>query len=455
MVDCRSEARRGRNFARFAGEDARSPRRGPVARFVTPHNPALDSALAGRGCTASLCRAAIKMKILLLCDRVPDGPGDGLLLRTVNLAQQLVGRHTIDLACFDHRAGRRPVPGLFRRTWLVQAPPPRPPAGWLGPLGGWGPEALYAPCPELTQLMSTTIDPKDYDVVWDAGAVLFVHMPGRWARVPLVADLVDDMVLTFRRAMQAEPTPMGKLRQWKYSVVFGRFERSTMTRADRCVVVSDEDAASFARVSPRVPVAVIPNGVDAAHFAPVPEQARPGHLVFEGTMGFPPNEQAAVHLVRDIMPLVWAQAPQVTLSLVGRGAGAAVKCLASERVEVTGEVADVRAHVRRAQVFVCPLVSGAGIKNKLLQAWAMGLPTVATPVSVGGLGSRDGVELLIRESPQAFATAVLALLADEPMRLRLAAAARAAAVERFAWPAMAERFEALLLDAVERRRAAA
>ena len=170
-------------------------------------------------------------------------------------------------------------------------------------------------------------------------------------------------------------------------------------------------------------------------------------------MGFPPNEQAAVHLVNNIMPRVWARASQVTLSLVGRGAGPAVQALAGDRVEVTGEVADVREHVRRAQVFVCPLISGAGIKNKLLQAWAMGLPTVATPVSVGGLGASDGAELLIRESPQAFASAVLELLADEPARLRLAAAARAAAVERFAWPAMAGRLESLLRAAVERRRA--
>jgi polysaccharide biosynthesis protein PslH len=395
------------------------------------------------------------MKILLLCDRVPDGPGDGLLLRVVNLARQLAGSHDIDLVCFRSGQGRHPVPGLFKRTWTVNAPPTRPPAGWLGPLGGWGPDALYAPCPELTHLLSTAIDPADYDVVWDAGAVLFVHLPERWSKVPLVADLVDDMVLTFRRAMHSAPTLLGKLRQWKYSVVFGRFERSTMSRVDHCVVVSDEDAASFAQVSPRVPVSVIPNGVDAAAFVPAPALARPGHLVFEGTMGFPPNEQAAVHLVENIMPLVWAQAPAVTLSLVGRGVTPVVQALASDRVEVTGEVADVRAHVCRAQVFVCPLVSGAGIKNKLLQAWAMGLPTVATPISVGGLGARDEVELLVRQSPQAFASAVLELLADEPRRQRLAAAARAAAVDRFAWAAMGERFEGLLQESIEQRRVAA
>ena len=59
------------------------------------------------------------MKILLLCDRVPDGPADGLLLRVINLAQQLASRHVIDLACFDNGRGRRPLPGLFDQSAAV------------------------------------------------------------------------------------------------------------------------------------------------------------------------------------------------------------------------------------------------------------------------------------------------------------------------------------------------
>lgn len=392
------------------------------------------------------------MRVLLLCDRVPDGPGDGLLLRVINLARELSGRHEIDLVCFRGPEAREPMPALFRRVWCVDAPPARPKAGWLGPLGGWGPEALYAPCPALTRLLDREIDPADYDVVWDAGAVLFVHMPERWLSVPLVADLVDDMVLTFRRSMRAAPRLVDKLRLWKYSVVFGRFERDAMRRVSRCVVVSEDDAQSFARVSPNVPVAVVANGVDTTHYAPAPEAARALHLVFEGTMSFPPNEQGALHLLRDIMPLVWAREPGVTVSLVGRGPGQVLTALASERVEVTGEVDDVRAHVRKAQVFVCPLLSGAGIKNKLLQAWSMGLPTVATTISTGGLDARDGVELLVRDTPKDFASAVLGLLNDAPGRRKLGEAARHAAVTRFAWVAMADRLERMLLEAAEQGR---
>ncbi len=393
------------------------------------------------------------MKILLLCDRVPDGPGDGLLLRVLALAQELVGRHSLDLLCLQ-RPGQplNVAPGLFQRVWAAPALPPPAATGWWAPLTGWGPEALYSPSPRVAALFAQDIDPADYDVIWDAGAVLFAQLPARWDGVPVVADLVDDMVLTFRRAARAEPGLLGKLRMLKYAHVFGRFQRDTLRRAARCVVVGEEDAASFARVSPQVPVSVVANGVDTAFFAPDGTAVVPGRLVFEGTMAFPPNAQAARHLVQDIMPLVWARRPEVSLALVGRNPPPEVQALAGPRVQVTGSVPDVRQHVREAEVFVCPLVSGAGIKNKLLQAWAMARPVVATSASTGGLGASDGVDLLVRDGAPAFAEGVLALLDDPARAARLAAQGRRAAVERFAWPTMARSFEALLAEAAAARR---
>ena len=390
------------------------------------------------------------MRILLLCDRVLSEPADGLVLRVLNLARELASRHTIDLLCL--RQATQSVcapPGVFGRIWSAPRPPARPSAGWLGPFTGWSPAALYVHSPVVEQLLTTEINPSEYDVIWDAGAVLFTQLPATWAGVPVVADLVDDMVLTFQRARRSTPGLINKIRLWKYAHVFGRFERESMRRASRCVVVGDEDAASFSRVSPRVPVSVVANGVDTTYYAPDERTAVPGRLVFEGSMAFPPNEQAALFLVREIMPLVWAARPDATVALVGRNPALRLRELESERVIVTGAVADIRDFVLAADVFACPLLAGAGIKNKLLQAWAMARPVVATSVSVGGLGASDGENLLIRDGAEAFANAVLELLADPVRREQLGHAGRQVAVERFAWAAMAERFEALLLCAAD------
>jgi glycosyltransferase involved in cell wall biosynthesis len=326
-------------------------------------------------------------------------------------------------------------------------------AAQVGPLVGWSPYTPYPRSVEVDALFGHDIDPADYDVVWDAGAVLLWQLPRRWDAVPVVADLVDDMVLTYRRQARTAPGLLARLRWWKAAFVFARFEREVMRRAAHCVVVSDEDARSFARVSPRVPVSVIGNGVDTEHFRPLEVAEVPGRIVFECTMSFPPNEQAALYLVREVMPRVWERRPDATVALVGRDPGPALRVLAGPGVEVTGSVPDVREHVLRAEVFASPLVSGSGIKNKVLQAWALQRAVVATPMSLGGLAARPGEELLVRDGAAAFAEGVLELLADPDRRRALGAAGRRAACERFAWDAMAERFEALLLEAARSGRA--
>jgi len=121
-------------------------------------------------------------------------------------------------------------------------------------------------------------------------------------------------------------------------------------------------------------------------------------------------------------------------------------------VEFTDFVEDVRPYVRRACVFVSPLIGGAGIKNKVLQAWAMGKAVVATPLSIGGLEARDGEELIVADGAQAFADACVALCTDEALRERLGAAGRRAAVERCSWESATARLEAEFAQVVAESR---
>jgi glycosyltransferase involved in cell wall biosynthesis len=300
------------------------------------------------------------------------------------------------------------------------------------------------------QLLAGEIAPDNYDVVWDAGASMFPMLPAKWDGVPVVADLVDDMVLTFWRAMRSTSGLLAKLRILKYLGVNLLFERYCMRRVAHCCVVSEDDARYFSAVSPGVPVTVVPNGVDIDYFTPGKMETIPGRLVFEGTMAFEPNQQAATYLVRDVMPHIWRHRPDASVALVGRDPPGFIRDLANERVVVTGAVDDIRPYVQQAEVFVCPLLSGAGIKNKLLQAWAMGKAVVATSVSVGGLMASDGSNLLVRDGALSVAEAVLALM-DSPEQCRTLGDAGMATVARsFTWQAQTQLFEEILLSVASR-----
>ena len=149
----------------------------------------------------------------------------------------------------------------------------------------------------------------------------------------------------------------------------------------------------------------------------------PATLVFEGNMMFGPNVDAARRLALEILPIVRAAIPAARLVLVGRDPAPEVRALAGESVEVTGTVDDVRPFLARGTVFACPMRLGSGIKNKILQAWAMARPVVATPASLGGLAAHDEDNLLVREDNLGFSEAVIELIRD-PARVRTTRGAR-------------------------------
>ncbi len=137
-------------------------------------------------------------------------------------------------------------------------------------------------------------------------------------------------------------------------------------------------------------------------------------LLFVAGFGHPPNVDAAIWLVREIMPRVWESKPQARLSLVGSNPSAEVVALAGDRVEVTGFVSDdeLQRRYAAARVAAAPLRYGGGMKGKVIEAMRFGLPCVTTSIGKQGLET-VGDWLAAEDEPQAFADALLRLLDDD------------------------------------------
>ena len=127
----------------------------------------------------------------------------------------------------------------------------------------------------------------------------------------------------------------------------------------------------------------------------------------------PPNEDAVKFLVNEIMPYVWANYPEVQVTLLGSNPSTEVLDLVSERVSVTGFVEDVTPYFDLAKVFISPLRYGAGMKGKIGQSMSLGLPVVTTSVGAEGLFLINGKNALIADEPFEIANSIVSLIKDK------------------------------------------
>ena len=158
-------------------------------------------------------------------------------------------------------------------------------------------------------------------------------------------------------------------------------------------------------------------------------------------MAYAPNVAAMRYFTDEVLPLVRQSRPDTRLTIVGRDPAPAVLAMASEGVDVTGEVDDVRPYLAAAAVFVAPMVSGSGIKNKVLEAMAMACPVVATPLAVEGLPVRHGENVLVADGAAGLADAINRLLSDPGEAARLGQGGRALVEQTYTWDACASRYE--------------
>jgi GT2 family glycosyltransferase/2-polyprenyl-3-methyl-5-hydroxy-6-metoxy-1,4-benzoquinol methylase/glycosyltransferase involved in cell wall biosynthesis len=209
-------------------------------------------------------------------------------------------------------------------------------------------------------------------------------------------------------------------------------ERRVWRAVDVVLYPSEEEVAAVRALEPGVNAQVL----QPYALPPLPprDTVSPpeGGLIFVAGFAHPPNVDAAIWLVRDILPRVRATHPGVTLAMVGSNPTQEVQDLSGDGVEVTGYITDDELARRygAARVAVCPLRFGAGVKMKVVEAMHQGLPLVTTPSGAEGLPGLDKV-VGVHADPGAFAAAVVALLDDDALWIARSAAQRSYVAERF------------------------
>jgi GT2 family glycosyltransferase len=251
---------------------------------------------------------------------------------------------------------------------------------------------------------------------------------------PQARRIYDIEALAFRRIEQEGNGPAGRLRE---------LEREGVEGADVVICVSEEEA-KFARELTTSPVYVLPTYVDVLEKPPGFDE-RGGIVFFGGFLAGPggPNEDAAARLVEEVMPRLWETMPELELEIVGANPTPRVRELQGPRIDVVGFVPDPYERLSRARVHVHPLRFGAGIKLKLIDTMAAGLPFVTTPTGAEGLGLDHLEDVLVADGEEALARLAVDLYNDRELWLRAQRDLLSIVREHFG----RERFRSILVEA--------
>jgi O-antigen biosynthesis protein len=167
-------------------------------------------------------------------------------------------------------------------------------------------------------------------------------------------------------------------------------------------------------------------GIDAANYQFCPDGREPATMLFLGSFRHDPNRVAVDWFIREVMPLIRKRKPEARLVIVGSDPPPAHTYADTEgHLEMLGFVDDVREPLGRYAVFICPILSGSGVRVKLLEAFAAGIPVVSTAVGAEGLADQDGEFCALSDSPEGFADRVVKMIEDPAAAAAMARRARA------------------------------
>lgn len=285
-----------------------------------------------------------------------------------------------------------------------------------------------------------------YDVVVLFAAEMLQYAQAARQCSCVIADVIDDPVLAAFRRLKRPSSLRWFLRNLRLLWELRQYEKRFLQDVDAFSFVTDVDAGSFTRRNRAVKSYAIANGVSVANWAVAQTTAEDPYLVFVGNYAFVPNRTAAEFLARKVAPLVWEQCGEVKFCFVGSNPPEWLASHSDPRIETTGFVDDVRPFIAAAKGVVIPMVTGTGIKNKLLEAWAAQKPVVATPLACQGIPAVDGENLLLGRNAREVAGAIVRLWGDDALAERLAVKGREVVAGEFSWATMAEKLRQVALS---------
>ena len=375
------------------------------------------------------------MNLLIISPFLPYPLDQGGKIRVFNLVKHLSRKHRVTLACLSSEAA--PDSGPLKQ-WCEEVVTVRSSGSFAlyfarFLLGGEAFNCARFSSPAFTAKLCELRSRNNFDLVQIEFSMLWQYSP----LFPGIPVTVDAHNIEYRNVQQIGAASHLFLKRWLYRLETKRLremEERAWRESALCFAVSEKERDEIAAdTGGSAKVIAAANGVDPERFAFRPRERAGKRILFLGGMEYSPNLDAARYFLGEVLPLIRREEPEARVLLVGRELARLGELATLPEVECHESVPEVLPWFYEADLLAVPLRQGAGTRIKVLEAMAAGLPVVTTSKGCEGIAVQDGREMLIADSANAFAAAVLQVLKNPGVSLNLAQAARELVLGRYTW----------------------
>lgn len=381
-------------------------------------------------------------RILLLAQMVVYPEDAGPKVKTLQVLKHLAARHDVSFCAFartpeEHQNAEALRP-FCRQVVTVQLSRSRlSDVGYLARSLASGAPFLLARDDRAAMhgMVRRLVREQRITVIHVDQLNMMQFVPPDW-NGPVILDEHNAVWERVERLHTHAPDPVRRWLLRREARLVQRSEVAACERASAVLAVSEHDRdALTSATGGRAHVTVTPIAVDAARYEAIrhARNPQPNRLLTIGTMFSPPNAEGVGWWLREGYGRLRERCPDVRYDVVGARPPASIYRLATHApgVRVHGYVADAMPFWTEASALAVPLLSGGGVRVKILEAMAAGVPVVSTTIGCEGLDVRDREHLLVADTPDAFARACAEVLADPALAARLAASALDLVLSRY------------------------
>ncbi|QQR85810.1 MAG: glycosyltransferase [Flavobacteriales bacterium] len=387
------------------------------------------------------------MKLFVLLSRVPYPLEKGDKLRAYHLVKRLAQKHDIFLCCLSDQAvapdAVEHLRGFCQHIEVVHLPRWRIVLKLANAVFSRLPfQVSYFHQRHAQRQVDAAIERFRPDHIFCQLVRTTEYVRERWD-LPKTIDYMDTLSKGMERRTETSSFWFKPLLRAETRRLIA-YENLMFDLFDHRVIISAQDR-DYIYHPARTSMAVIPNGVDTDHFKHIAQGAH-YDLLFTGNMNYPPNIDSVLFLANKVLPLVRKERPGTNLLISGVDPSPRVRELAQRDplITVTGWVKDIRASYADARIFVAPMQIGTGLQNKLLEAMAMGIPCITSPLANNAVGAAPNESILIGTEPEEHARHILRLLDHPEERDRVAMNGSHFVREQFDWQRSSDALDALI-----------